>query len=83
MLAEFSFTPSIFDESAHEDREAWREQLLRLGLNMFPQTGACAVMVSPVLVLINAAPARPCAQSTWCVMRVVALEAAFTLGVPL
>jgi hypothetical protein len=31
MLAEFAFTPSIFDETAHADSEAWREQLRELG----------------------------------------------------
>lgn len=46
MLVEFAFTPSIFDEAAHEDPEAWREQLRELGLNMFPRTAAWPVMVS-------------------------------------
>ena len=46
MLAEFALTPSIFDESAHEDLAAWREQLLVLGLKMFPEEGAWPVMIS-------------------------------------
>jgi len=46
MLAEFAFTPSIFDETAHRDSEAWREQLRELGSNMFPRTAAWPVMIS-------------------------------------
>lgn len=46
MLVEFAFTPSIFDETVHEDREAWRDQLRELGMNMFPRTAAWPVMVS-------------------------------------
>lgn len=46
MLAEFSFTPSIFDESVQADRELWRDQLRELGANMFPRTAAWPVMVS-------------------------------------
>jgi hypothetical protein len=46
MLAEFAFTPSIFDENIHDDKEAWREQLKELGRNMFPQVSACPAIVS-------------------------------------
>lgn len=46
MLAEFAFTPSIFDQNAHEDCEAWRDQLRELGFGMFPRTAAASVMVS-------------------------------------
>ncbi|MCB9922564.1 MAG: hypothetical protein H6822_10300 [Planctomycetaceae bacterium] len=46
MLTEFAFTPSIFDEDAHEDKEAWREQLKELGRNLFPRVSACPVVVS-------------------------------------
>lgn len=46
MLTEFAFTPSIFDEDAHEDKEAWRDQLKELGRNMFPRVTAWPVVVS-------------------------------------
>ena len=46
MLTEFAFTPSIFDEDAHEDKEAWRDQLKALGYNMFPKVSAWPVIVS-------------------------------------
>lgn len=46
MLTEFAFTPSIFDEEAHEDKEAWRDQLKELGRNMFPRVSAWPVVVS-------------------------------------
>jgi hypothetical protein len=46
MLAEFALTPSIFDETAQSDRDAWRDQLRELGLNMFPKTAAWPVMIS-------------------------------------
>ena len=46
MLAEFAFTPSIFDESAHIDPEVWRDQLRELGSNLFPRTAAWPVMIS-------------------------------------
>lgn len=46
MLAEFALTPSIFDKSAHKDREAWLQQLRDLGHGMFPRGAACPVMVS-------------------------------------
>ena len=46
MLTEFAFTPSIFDEDAHEDKEAWRDQLKELGRNMFPRVSAWPVVVS-------------------------------------
>jgi hypothetical protein len=46
MLTEFAFTPSIFDEDAHEDKDAWRDQLKELGRNMFPRVSAWPVVVS-------------------------------------
>jgi hypothetical protein len=46
MLTEFAFTPSIFDENAHEDKEAWRDQLKELGRNLFPRVAAWPVVVS-------------------------------------
>jgi len=46
MLTEFAFTPSIFDEDAHSDKEAWRDQLKELGRNMFPRVSAWPVLVS-------------------------------------
>lgn len=46
MLAEFALTPSIFDKSAHKDREAWLRQLQELRHGMFPRGAACPVMVS-------------------------------------
>lgn len=46
MLTEFAFTPSIFDEEAHEDKELWRDQLKELGRNMFPRVAAWPVIVS-------------------------------------
>lgn len=46
MLTEFAFTPSVFDESVHGDRGAWREQLRELGANLFPRTAAWPVMVA-------------------------------------
>ena len=46
MLTEFAFTPSIFDEDAHEDKDAWRDQLKELGHNMFPRVSAWPVVVS-------------------------------------
>ena len=46
MLAEFAFTPSIFDEAVHADRETWRDQLHDLGSYMFPKTAAWPVMIS-------------------------------------
>ena len=46
MHGEFAFTPSIFDQEAHKDCEAWREQLQELGHGMFPRTAAGSVMVS-------------------------------------
>lgn len=46
MLAEFAFTPSIFEEAAQSDPELWREQLRELGANMFPRTAAWPVMIS-------------------------------------
>ena len=45
MLTEFAFTPSIFDEDAHDDKEAWRDQLKELGRNMFPRVSAWPVVV--------------------------------------
>jgi hypothetical protein len=46
MLAEFSFTRSIFDKTAHNDPDVWRDQLRELGTNMFPRTAAWPVLVS-------------------------------------
>lgn len=46
MLTEFAFTPSIFDEDAHEDKEAWRDQLRELVASMFPRTSVWPVVVS-------------------------------------
>lgn len=46
MLTEFAFTPSIFDEEAHNDKEAWRDQLRELISSMFPRTGVWPVIVS-------------------------------------
>lgn len=46
MLTEFAFTPSIFDENAHQDKEQWREQLKELGRNMFPRVSAWPAIVS-------------------------------------
>ncbi len=46
MLTEFAFTPSIFDEDAHEDKDAWREQLRELISAMFPRTSVWSVVVS-------------------------------------
>ena len=46
MLTEFAFTPSVFDEDAHEDKEAWSDQLRELATAMFPRTSAWPVIVS-------------------------------------
>ena len=46
MLTEFAFTPSIFDEDAHDDKEAWRDQLRELGHSMFPRVSAWPIVVS-------------------------------------
>ncbi len=46
MLTEFAFTPSIFDEDAHEDKDAWKDQLRELVSSMFPRTSAWPVIVS-------------------------------------
>jgi hypothetical protein len=46
MLTEFAFTPAIFDEDAHEDKEAWRDQLRELIAAMFPRTSVWHVVVS-------------------------------------
>lgn len=46
MLAEFALTPAVFDEDAHEDKDAWLEQLRELGANMFPKVAPSPVMVS-------------------------------------
>lgn len=46
MLSEFAFTPSIFDETAHEDVDAWCDQLRKLIANMFPETSAWPIVVS-------------------------------------
>ena len=46
MLTEFAFTPSIFEEGAHEDKEVWMEQLRELGRNMFPHVSTWPVIVA-------------------------------------
>ena len=46
MLTEFAFTPSVFDEAAHEDVDAWCDQLRRLTSSMFPETSAWSIIVS-------------------------------------
>lgn len=46
MLTEFALTPSIFDEAAHEDKEAWRDQLRELIHGMFPRASAWPILVS-------------------------------------
>ncbi|MFM8479293.1 MAG: hypothetical protein ACKOEO_26185 [Planctomycetaceae bacterium] len=46
MLTEFAFTPSIFDEDAHEDKDAWRDQLRELNSSMFPRTSVWPIVVS-------------------------------------
>ncbi len=46
MLTEFAFTPSIFDEDAHDDKESWREQVRTLGHLMCPRVSAWPVVVS-------------------------------------
>ncbi|XZE18626.1 hypothetical protein SH449x_003923 [Pirellulaceae bacterium SH449] len=46
MLTEFAFTPSVFDENAHEDKDAWQDQLRELRSAMFPRTSAWPVVVS-------------------------------------
>ena len=46
MLSEFAFTPAIFDEDAHDDKEAWCDQVRKLTFSMFPDTSAWPVVVS-------------------------------------
>lgn len=46
MLTEFAFTPSIFDVDAHEDKEAWRDQIRGLIPRMFPPTSVWPIVVS-------------------------------------
>lgn len=46
MLAEFAFTPAIFDEAAHEDKDVWLDELRELGATMFPRLSASPIMVS-------------------------------------
>lgn len=46
MLTEFALTPSIFDEEAHEDKEAWRDQLRELTSSMFPRTSVWPVVIA-------------------------------------
>ena len=46
MLSEFAFTPAIFDEDAHDDKEAWCDQIRKLTFSMFPDTSAWPVVVS-------------------------------------
>lgn len=46
MLSEFAFTPAIFDEDAHDDKQAWCDQLRKMTFLMFPETSAWPVVVS-------------------------------------
>lgn len=46
MLAEFALLPSVFDEKAHPDVVAWKEQLRELGHGMFPRNVGCPVVVA-------------------------------------
>jgi len=46
MLSEFAFTPAIFDEAAHDDKEAWGEQLRELTSAIFPRTSVGPVVIS-------------------------------------
>ncbi len=46
MLTEFAFTPSVFDESAHENPSQWCEQLRYLLLRMFPEATAFPVIIA-------------------------------------
>jgi len=46
MLAEFAFTPEVFDEASQPDITVWREQLRDLGSAMFPRVSASPVIVS-------------------------------------
>lgn len=46
MLSEFAFTPAIFDEDAHDDKDVWREQLRELMSAMFPRTSVWPVVIS-------------------------------------
>ncbi|MBL8889752.1 MAG: hypothetical protein JNL67_07215 [Planctomycetaceae bacterium] len=46
MLHEFAFTPAIFDEESHVDKEAWGEQLRELTAAIFPRTSVWPVVIS-------------------------------------
>lgn len=46
MIAEFALTPSVFDETAHADKDAWLDQLNELKAGMFPRTAPSAVLIS-------------------------------------
>ena len=46
MLTEFAFTPSIFDEETHEDKELWLRELQELGASMFPRFSASPILVA-------------------------------------
>jgi hypothetical protein len=46
MLAEFALTPSIFDEDAHQDKDAWLDDLQHLGAAMFPHVSASPAIIS-------------------------------------
>lgn len=46
MLSEFAITPAIFDEDAHDDKEAWSEQLRELTSALFPRTSVWPVLIS-------------------------------------
>jgi len=46
MLHEFAFTPAIFDEDAHDDKEAWGEQLRELTAALFPRTSVWPIVIS-------------------------------------
>jgi hypothetical protein len=63
MLTEFAFTPSIFDEGAHEDKEVWIEQLRELGRNMFPHVSTWPVIVSDLYGGSWSQTAQKCIES--------------------
>lgn len=46
MLTEFAFTPSIFDETVHDDKDAWGEQLRELTSALFPRTSVWPIVIS-------------------------------------
>ena len=46
MLAEFALNLCVFDEQANPDRDAWLEELIELGAQMFPRLASTPVLVS-------------------------------------